>query len=148
MSDAGRQPNHADLETPADTPATPSRSRARRLGCALLLLLWFALLLTPCALFYLAAYGEIRLQHRDIPQPHAHPFLLASLVSETGDRGLRFETSWVASADDESLCVETAVRFLLWEYSGDNQNVSFCDCYRRDQAGGWELIQTYGDICQ
>ena len=130
--------------------AAPRRGRARRLGCGLILLCWFMLLLTPCALFYLAANGEIRLSHGEIAQPHAHPLLLVSLVSESNDRGLRFETSWIAesSADEGLLCVETAVRFLLWEYSGGNQNVRYCDCYARNQPeGGWELTATTADRC-
>lgn len=132
------------------TPARPGRRSVRRLGCALLLLFWFTFLLTPCALFYLAANGEIRLGHRDIPQPHAHPLLLVSLVSESEERGLRFENSWIAASqiDEGMLCVETAVRFLLWQYSGGNQNVSFCDCYQsKDADANWEFVATYGGAC-
>ena len=140
-----------DLESQSEmSPRLPRPGIARRLGCGLGLLFWFALLLTPCALFYLAAKGEIRLQHRDIPQPHAHPLLLVSLVSETEDRGLRIESSWIADSQGDAgmLCVETAVQFLLWQYSGGNQNVSFCDCYRRQDAdAGWELVRTYGGVC-
>lgn len=132
------------------TRAGARRGKARRLGCGLALLFWFAVLMMPCALFYLAANGEIRLEHRHIPQPHAHPLLLIALVSEAEDRGLRFEASWIAGSqlDDNALCVETAVRFLLWEASGGNQNVSFCDCYTRQDAGaGWEFARTFGDVC-
>ena len=114
------------------------------------MLFWFAFLLTPCALFYLAANGEIRLQHRDIPQPHAHPLLLVSLVSESEDRGLRLETSWIADTQEAAgmLCVETAVRFLLWQYSGGNQNVSFCDCYQRnDVDANWAFVATNSGTC-
>ncbi|MCY4064612.1 MAG: hypothetical protein OXG53_19785 [Chloroflexi bacterium] len=140
-----------EAESQSDgTPPAPRYRRARRLGCGLVLLFWFALLLTPCSLFYLAANGEIRLGHRDIPQPHAHPLLLVSLVSESEDRGLRIENSWIADSqgDGGMLCVETAVRFLLWQYSGGNQNVSFCDCYRRQNAdANWEFVTTYGGFC-
>ena len=153
MSETTAQAEQADLESQPQsvaTPPWPRRGTARRLGCGLALFFWFTLLLTPCALFYLAANGEIRLEHRDIPQPHAHPFLLVSLVSEAENRGLRLETSWIADADpfEGMVCVETAVRFLLWQYSGGNQNVSFCDCYRRqDVETNWELVRTYGDAC-
>ena len=148
MSDGGQKPDHSD--SGATAPVKTRRSRTRRLGCGLVLLVWFALLLTPCALFYLGANGEIRLEHGEIPQPHAHPLLLVSLVSESKDRGLRFEASWIASRpEDGRLCVQTAVRFLLWEYSGGNQNVSFCDCYSRDSiADSWELDATYSDACK
>lgn len=153
MSESTAPSAAAELETAPQsdwTPPDPRRRVARRLGCGLGLLFWFALLLTPCSLFYLAANGEIRLEHRDIPQPHAHPLLLVSLVSETEDRGLRIENSWMAYTQGEEglLCVETAVRFLLWQYSGGNQNVSFCDCYRRqDTDASWEYVRTYGGVC-
>ncbi len=136
----------------ADASALPApkRSKARRLGCGLALLIWFAALLLPCALFYLGANGEIRLAHHDIPQPHAHPLLLLSVVSEVEDRGLRIETSKIAASqsDEALLCVETTVRFLLWEYSGGNQNVRYCDCYARPEAeANWEFVTTYADVC-
>jgi len=143
--DAAEAPAGAELPAPGQR-----RGRARRLGCGLALLAWFTLLLTPAALLYLAANGEIRLEHRDIPQPHAHPLLLLSLISETDDRGLRIETSRIAVGQPAglTLCVETAVRFLLWEYSGGNQNVSYCDCYERQRPeAAWELSNTSGDVC-
>ncbi|MCY3866569.1 MAG: hypothetical protein OXG68_14120 [Chloroflexi bacterium] len=153
MSESTAPSAAAELEAGSQsegTPPVPRHRIARRLGCGLVLLFWFALLLTPCSLFYLAANGEIRLGHREIPQPHAHPLLLVSLVSETEDRGLRIENSWIveSQADGGMLCVETAVRFLLWQYSGGNQNVSFCDCYRRQDAdASWEFVSTYGGVC-
>ncbi len=153
MSETTVQSDQTELKSQPQSVATPPRPRrgtVRRLGCGLALLFWFTLLLTPCALFYLAANGEIRLEHRDIPQPHAHPLLLVSLVSEAENRGLRMETSWIAVADplEGMVCVETAVQFLLWQYSGGNQNVSFCDCYtRQDAETNWELVRTYGDAC-
>ena len=153
MSESSTAPRRAKPEPPALSEAElprRGRSKARRLGCGLALLFWFSALLAPCALFYLAANGEIRLQHRDIPQPHAHPLLLISLVSEAEDRGLRIESSWIAdaAADEETLCVETAVRFLLWEHRGGNQNVSFCDCYmRQDAEADWEFATTAGGVC-
>ena len=54
-------------QTSSGDVITPQKRRVvRRIGCALLLAGWFVILLTPCALFYLAANGEIRLDHRDI----------------------------------------------------------------------------------
>lgn len=144
----------ANEESPPELSQPPARAgrrrSLRRLGCGLALLCWFTLLLTPCALFFLAAHGEIRLNHGDIPEPHAHPLLLISLISETADRGLRIESSWIATgaSDDRTICVESAVRFLLWEYSGGNQNVNYCDCYQRDApADNWELSKTVGAAC-
>ncbi|MCY3574792.1 MAG: hypothetical protein OXG92_07335 [Chloroflexi bacterium] len=133
------------MMTKPDAPARPNP--LQRLGCLLLLIAWFALLLLPCGLFYLAANGEIRLQHRDIPQPHAHPLLLISLVSEERERGLRIETSAVV-ASQPALCVETAVRFVLWQSSGGDQNARYCDCYARGADESWLLHDTSAGTCQ
>ena len=127
---------------------TPRRKRGRRAGCLVLLPFWFALLLSPCALFYLAANGEIRLDHRDIPQPHAHPLLLVSLISEKKERGLRIETSRIAERDDLRVCVETAARFLLWQGSAAGLDAGYCDCYERDDLdSAWRLNATYPNSC-
>ncbi|MYE26061.1 MAG: hypothetical protein F4X87_02360 [Chloroflexi bacterium] len=152
MSENQTEQEAADAESQLEEEnlSPPQRSKARRLGCALAVLIWFALLLTPCALFYLAANGEIRFDHRDVPQPHAHPLLLVSLVSEAADRGLRFESSRIveAQSNSERLCVETAVRFFLWEYSGGNQDVSYCDCYQGEASDAdWELVRTSSGPC-
>ena len=71
-------------------------------------------------------------------------------MSEAEDRGLRFETSRIVEArsSEEMLCVETTVRFLLWEYSGGNQDVSYCDCYQREGSeADWELAGTSSGAC-
>ena len=137
-------------QTSSGDVITPQKRRVvRRIGCALLLAGWFVILLTPCALFYLAANGEIRLDHRDIPQPHAHPRLLISLISEQDDRGLRIErSSPTRILGDTSICIETAVAFFLWESSGGNQDVRFCDCYQRfDADASWTLQSTLTESC-
>ena len=123
-----------------------------RLGCGALIGCWFILLMLPCALFYLAANGEIRFWHRDVPQPHSHPLLLISLISAADSRGLRIENSSVVDSggDETSLCVQTDVRFVLWESDeGGDQDVSYCDCYQRaDAAGDWQLDRTFGGGCR
>ncbi len=148
MSEADRStPDPA--EAPGDIDAIRKKSLPRRLGCWLLVAIWFAILLTPCGLFYLAANGEIRLEHGQIPDPHAHPRLLISLISESDDRGLRIERSTMqAGGGEPAICVETSVTFLLWQSSGGSQNVSYCDCYLRpSEDSAWEMISTYGAAC-
>jgi len=144
------QSTQAPADAPGDVVALRKKSLPRRIGCWLLIAVWFAILLTPCGLFYLAANGEIRLEHSQIPDPHAHPRLLISLISESADRGLRIESSTIQAEDGApTICVETSVRFLLWESSGGNQNVSYCDCYKRPSVdAAWELISTYGTACK
>lgn len=137
-------------------PADDIKPRRRshpilRLGCGALLAGWFIALLLPCALFYLAANGEIRFWHRDIPLPHSHPLLLISLVSAANSRGLRIENAFAvdSGADETSRCIQTLVRFVLWESNEDGrQDVSYCDCYRRvDAAAAWQLDSTFSGAC-
>lgn len=125
-------------------------SRLRRVGCGLLVPLWFMLLLMPCALFYLTVNGEIRIWHNSVPDPHSQPRLLISLISEMENRGLRIETSSVLSqdADNLSTCVQTNVRFVLWESQGGNQAVSYCECYTRlDEESAWARDRMYLNSC-
>ena len=125
-------------------------SPIRRLGCGAMLVIWFTLLMMPCTLFYLAANREIRLWHREVPEPHAHPLLLLSLVSEMDDRGLRLERSFVANGGSSTTatCIETNVRFFLWRSRSADQDVDYCDCYERDSVqSAWELQSTYTGHC-
>lgn len=120
----------------------------KRLGCGLLLVLWFTLLLTPCALFYLAANGEIRIWHSDIPEPSAHPRLLVELVSEVDYRGLQLTRSYSVGAPADNICIQTDVNFYLWESIEDELDTSYCDCYERSSAeDAWQLYQTVTDTC-
>ena len=126
------------------------RGPLRRLGCGLALALWFLFLLTPCALFYLATNGEIRLDHADMPQPHSQPRLLISLINDVDNRGLQILRSTKTGAvGDTSVCVETAVAYLLWASSKSNQDVIYCDCYSRaDAAAAWTLEETRLSPCE
>lgn len=141
----------ADAEADGQQEGVRKRtSRLRTVGCGLLAPLWFMLLLMPCALFYLAVNGEIRIWQDSVPEPYSQPRLLISLISEMEDRGLRIETSSVFNpdADNLSICVETKVRFVLWESRGGNQDVTYCECYgRADEASAWAWERTYGSGC-
>lgn len=133
-----------------ELPVRPKRSLLSRLGCSVLLVIWFAILLTPCALIYLASNGEIRISHSDIPDSYLHPLLSIELLTEVDSRGLRIVNSSVAenSFDDDLLCVQTDVRFLLWKTDEENQDVTFCDCYERANSdSGWTFTQTLPDGC-
>ncbi|MCY3778845.1 MAG: hypothetical protein OXG78_00925 [Chloroflexi bacterium] len=126
------------------------RGLLRRFGCGLILALWFLLLLTPCALFYLAANGEIRLFHADIPRPYSQPRLLISLINDVENRGLQIVRSIpVRESDDTAVCVETVVNYLLWASSEGNQDVTYCDCYERaDATSSWNLGETRLSSCE
>ena len=109
-------------------------SRAGRLGCGLLTIVWFMLLLMPCAMFVLATSGEIRLDHVNIPEPHDHPLFSISLVVDAHNSGLKISRSWLAQDENGLACVETVTNYLRWRSDGTESTVVFCQCYRRDDT--------------
>lgn len=129
----------------------PKPNVLKRASCGILLIIWFTALLTPCLLIYLASNGEIRIWHTDIPEPHAHPRLLIELITEVDYRGLRIVNSTITEvrSDDDSLtCIDTNVRYLLWESAEDDQDVAYCDCYQRENSESiWTLTSTSLNSC-
>jgi len=105
-------------------------------------------------MFYLASNGEIRIAPlaEAMPEPHAHPLLLISLIGEVEERGLRIQTSQIVpSAQTEAasaVCVQTTARFLLWQSQSASQDARYCDCYERENAAAaWQLATTYSRAC-
>lgn len=120
--------------------------RAGRAGCGLLTVLWFTLLLTPCAMFVLATSGEIRLDHANIPEPQDHPFFSLSLSVDAFNSGLKITRSWIATNEGQTTCVETVTNYLRWRSDGTESNVTFCQCYRQE-AARWVFEQQRLTTC-
>ncbi len=119
-------------------------SLARRLGCFAMIGVWLVVMMIPFMLILLAVQGEIRLGHSgDVPDKHEHPLLQINLVMEIDFRGLNITHSSV-NRDGDDLCIQTNVRYLLWEGEGDP--ATFCDCYTR-QGDDWQFAQTTMQAC-
>ena len=134
------------LPPPLDaSQALPKRKRGLlgRLGCALGLLVWLVLILSPCLVFTLATQGELVLNLGSAPSQTAR----AWLVMEADERGLGLSLPSVQpSADGNALCVQTDVRYLLWQ--GQTDSVSYCECYRRASADApWDHVSTVEGVC-
>lgn len=123
------------------------RRPMRRVGCVLLVVVWFIVLMLPTVLFVLAVEGDITIARGDdIPDSHEHPLLQASLVMEADFRGLRITNTSLHNETDENLCIQTNVRFVLWQGEGDP--ATFCDCYTRDDPeSAWLLDSTEMSPC-
>jgi hypothetical protein len=123
------------------------RAYAGRFGCALIVLGWSLCLLIPGLLMYLAVQGEIALWHGgDVPAREDHPRFQVKLLMEAETRGISVTTSIPLTLPANVTCMQTDVRFVLWEGSGDN--VSYCDCYQGDTSGEvWQLISTTNGVC-
>lgn len=149
------EPKSVPTETQPDEAVVESeiiytgrrRAYAGRLGCAVIVLGWSLCLLIPGLLMYLAVQGEIAFWHGDdVPSSDAHPRLQVKLLMEADTRGLSITTSNPISLPENITCMQTDVRFVLWQGSGNN--VNYCDCYQGDESGdNWQLISTAAGVC-
>ncbi len=128
--------------TPEPTPAPPRRSPIRRIGCGCLLIGWFVILLLPCALIVLAVQQQIVISTGSAPGQETRIWL----ISEPTERGFGISTASARQTGDDTLCVQTNVRFLLW--AGQADPLSYCECYARTNAGDpWTLTGSSEDTC-
>jgi hypothetical protein len=113
------------------------------------LVLWFGILLLPCAMFSLAVNGSIRIPHISAPEPATQPFLEVNLIMSVEQRGLQIVRSVILPAQNEQQCVETHVSYLLWYTDGTDESAVFCDCYKRDSTSArWQSIGSTLGVCQ
>ena len=124
-------------------------SLIRRLGCSLMLVFWFVILLMPCTFFYLAVNGQITLQHADVPDPAMHPLLSIQTIMEIEDRGFAITRSVIDQQSDDQMCLETHVNYVFWQSShNESQDSVFCDCYTRQPGNHWSLETQSTGACQ
>lgn len=121
-------------------------TRRGKILFALGLAVWFLVLMTPCALFWLASGGEVYLQHANIPESAVHPLLKIGTVMNPDHRGLNITTSYVTSQSDSAMCVQTNVNYLLWQSRGESPATSYCDCYTRAEDQ-WQSTGTTTGVC-
>lgn len=120
-----------------------------RLGCGVLLVLWFAILLLPCAMIYLATGGSITIPNSNIPEPEQHPLFEIQLIMEVDNRGLKLSNSGIASETANQLCITSSVNYLLWESDSSASNSQYCQCYERaDAEAEWIYSEQYEGVCQ
>ncbi|RMG78842.1 MAG: hypothetical protein D6712_20660 [Chloroflexi bacterium] len=130
--------------TPQPHPSRLPRNPFARLGCILLLILWFALLSTPCIIGFLViqGQGEIRIPQGDAPEQ----MLRVWFISEASQRGIGISSANAFYADENAVCVETTVSYVLWY--GEGEPATYCECYTRNTpTDSWALIQTNTGTC-
>lgn len=126
----------------------PRRKWYRNPGCVLGLIIWFFVMLLPLFFFILAVEGDITLQHGgDVPDKHEHPLLQIRLIMEIDYRGFGITNSTIQRDGENDICVETNVRYILWQGQGDP--ATFCDCYTRTEPDeAWTLTGTTMTGCE
>ena len=124
------------------------RSPLRRLGCLVLLLVWAVVMLIPFAFLIVAIRGEITILYGvNIPDRYEHPRIQIRLINEVDYRGFNVTNATLHYGRDNDLCIQTNVRFLLWQ--GEADAVEFCDCYTRNSDDDvWMLMNTSPGGCE
>lgn len=127
-------------------PPPPRRFRwLRRLGCTLLLVIWFTILLMPCFMLVLATQQQITISQGSLPDQ----YLRIWLIMEPAQRGLGISTTSVHPPKDanlpaDSLCLQTNVNYLLWQ--GQGETSGYCECYHQEDTN-WTPVATYSTTC-
>jgi hypothetical protein len=118
------------------------RRLLRRLGCGILLVLWFTFLLTPCLMIKLAVDGEIVLTHSDIPNDDFRVWL----IQDVRNRGIAVSNTRRVDAPSGAVCTLTDVGFFLWQgKGGDSQH--YCSCYSKVESA-WSSVAEGDSACQ
>jgi hypothetical protein len=116
------------------------KRRLGRVGCGVLVVLWFLLLLTPCLVVVLLTQREIVLIHSDVPNDDFRIWL----ISEPRERGFAISNARRVSAANNAVCTLTDVRFIMWQGKGDP--IHYCSCYTR-QNNTWMSIAEGAEAC-
>lgn len=134
-------------DTPAPNTGAPGetagqqRSILRRTGCALGVLVWAVLMLIPLLLFALAVRGEISVTTGSAPEQR----LRVWLIMDAAQRGVGISTAAVYEMGS-GVCVQTDVRFLLWQGQPEAQQ-PYCECYERGAEGEWRAVSIASGVC-
>ncbi len=131
----------AERTPAADENASRSRPLLRRTGCALGVLVWAVLMLIPFLLFALAVRGEISVDTGSAPEQR----LRVWLIMEAAQRGIGVSTA-AAYETGDTVCVQTDVRFLLWQGTAEAPQ-TFCECYTRGAGGVWQAAGATAGAC-
>jgi len=126
MSEQHQELSEQSDESEETQPQITVRRRPwyRRVGCLIAVLIWLIVMLIPCFFLTLAFQQEIVITQGDTP----NQVLRIWLINEARSRGLGISNASVHSGlQNNDLCVQTDVRFMLWV--GDSPATSYCECY-------------------
>ncbi len=133
-------PDHRPAPQVRYVPAAPQKTPARKtIVRAVFVALWLLILLIPGFFIWMVINGEFTLSLGSTPEQK----LRVWLVSEIRERGFGISTGSVASQTETDVCVQTDLRYLLWQ--GSQAPSTYCECFTRTTAedtwsynGGWE----------
>lgn len=115
----------------------------KRLLIAVVLIVWFLLIISPTLAVVLARNGQLQLGSPD--GPHTRLFLL----QEADNEGLGLERARAVPSppgvESSVICLQTNVRYWMWTPGVENQPVDYCQCI--DTATG-STIPELPPACQ
>jgi hypothetical protein len=137
------EPTAIEEELELQPVSKRGRNRARWLGCLLLFPIWLVVMLIPCFFVTLAFQEQITILQGDAPAQ----MIRIWLINEADHRGLGISyTSAYPTQQEDSLCIQTDVRFILW--AGQSEPTSYCECYTRSEGNdSLELMSTNEGVC-
>jgi hypothetical protein len=129
-------------EIQSEASAPRRTNPLRRIGCILALVFWFALLLLPCFLIILATQNEIVISQGSLPNQE----IRVMLIMEVEERGVMLSsTSTQSDAENNAICLQTNVSYLLWQ--GSAEPSAYCECYQQRQDSSYTPIELYAGNC-
>jgi hypothetical protein len=137
MSETGQSSPESIPET---TPAIKPRSRVRRIGCGLALVIWIILLVFPCFAIALISQGEIAVQLGNVPGQSFRIWL----IQDANERGVGIARPIISSDADANTCLQIDTSFLLW--MGKGAPTSYCECYAHD-GDNWKSVSSAQGTC-
>ena len=110
-----------------------------RRGCLFGVLAWALVMSLPICVLLVALRGEVGWQRGPFTDDR-----LWVVYADEGSRGLRpsgiaYAATRVVTgrtAQDEPVCVTTRVQFWMWR--GENEAVTYCECYTPLAGGAYE----------
>ncbi len=147
-----QQPNMSEMDEYYNETRKPlfklPTNRFGKLGCGVLLLFWFCILLLPCAMIWLAFGNTLTIPRGNVPESELHPRLEVQLIMEIDNRGLKFTTTNVNQIDELNICIENNIDYLLWESDSSATPATYCQCYQReDNTAQWDFVQQIESAC-
>ncbi|HSG18935.1 MAG TPA: hypothetical protein VLE70_21755 [Anaerolineae bacterium] len=97
----------------------------RRIGYALIAIIWLVLMSLPILAFFLAARGELMIG--DDQASNIRLFM----VNEDEATGIGFQRVTKANSEQDG-CFHTSVNYLLWKGQDSGLNIDFCACHDPD----------------
>jgi len=148
-----QQPDMSEMDEYYERTRRPLFKRPQtplgKLGCNLLIVGWFLVLLLPITMVWLAFGNTITIPRNNIPEAELHPRLQIQLIMSVENRGLQISRSNVQRTDETNLCVENQRSYLLWEDDGSALPATYCQCYQRaDAQSEWVFTRQIENTCE